>query len=124
MRMQRPPAANQNENEHREPSGADTELLRLLIEQAVEEAMFALTPDGRIVSWNAGAQRLTGYSAADVIGQPFARLHTDEDRRAGRPSELIRLAQKSGRLEEQGWLLKQEGSRLWAHLVITALADA
>jgi PAS domain S-box-containing protein len=99
-------------------------LLDLLIEQVVDYAIFVLDRDGRIASWNAGAQRIKGYSAQEIIGKPYAIFFTDEDRRAGKPREILSQARREGRFQEEGWRVRKDGRRFWASVVVTALRDA
>jgi PAS domain S-box-containing protein len=103
--------------------GEDAGLFRLLVERVVDYAIFLLTPDGHVASWNAGAQRLKGYRADEIIGQSFERFYTPEDYAAGRPGRLLATARRDGRVEDEGWRVRKDGSRFWANVVITALAD-
>lgn len=96
---------------------------RLLVEAVVDYAIFLLGPDGRILTWNLGAQRIKGYTAAEIIGQHFSRFYTAEDRAADRPTYLLGRAAESGRFEDEGWRVRKDGSRFWANVVITALRD-
>jgi PAS domain S-box-containing protein len=113
----------QPEAHGRRPQTEDTSLLRLLVERVLDYAIFALTPDGHIASWNAGAQRLKGYSAAEIIGQHFEQFYTAEDRVAGHPAQLLARARSEGRVEDEGWRVRKDGTRFWADVVITALFD-
>jgi PAS domain S-box-containing protein len=97
---------------------------RLLVETVSDYAIFLLDPQGRIVSWNAGAQRIKGYGAAEILGRHFSLFYTPEDLAAGRPGELLATAEREGRIEDEGWRLRKDGSRFWADVVITALRDA
>lgn len=105
------------------PQAEDASLLRLLVDRVLDYAIFVLTPDGRIASWNAGAERLKGYTASEAIGQHFEQFYTPEDRLAGHPAELLAMAQADGRVEEEGWRVRKDGTRFWADVVITALVD-
>src|SRR4051812_45323032 len=105
----------------RDPQDAD--LLRLLIERVVDYAIFLLTPDGHVASWNAGAQRLKGYSAAEIIGQSFEIFYAARDRQAGLPHKLLAQARAEGRVENEGWRYRKDGSPFWADVVITALRN-
>jgi PAS domain S-box-containing protein len=96
---------------------------RLLVETVSDYAIFLLDRKGRIVSWNAGAQRIKGYSAAEVLGRPLATFYTEEDRASGRPDELLAIAVREGRIRDEGWRVRKDGSRFWADVVITALRD-
>src|SRR5436305_437084 len=101
----------------------DATLFRFLVEQVLDYAIFLLTPDGYITSWNAGAERLKGYTANEIIGSHFQRFYTAEEREAGRPAELLSVARREGRVEDTGWRVRKDGTRFWAGVVITALRD-
>ena len=96
---------------------------RLLVETVSDYAIFLLDAQGRIVSWNAGAQRIKGYVAAEILGRHFSVFYTPEDRAAGRPAELLSHAAREGRIGDEGWRMRKDGSRFWADVVITALRD-
>jgi len=96
---------------------------RLLIDSVVDYAIFLLDPQGRVVSWNAGAERIKGYRATDIIGEKFSRFYPAEDIAAGKPERQLQVAAAEGRLEDEGWRLRKDGSRFWANVVITALRD-
>jgi PAS domain S-box-containing protein len=97
--------------------GSD-ERFRLLVQSITDYAIFMLDPDGTVVSWNAGAQRFKGYAADEIIGQSFARFYPEADRAAGLPERALRIAAKEGRFESEGWRLRQDGTRFWAHVVL------
>jgi PAS domain S-box-containing protein len=97
--------------------------LRLLVASITDYAIFALDPDGRITSWNAGAERIKGYAADEVIGKHFSIFYPLADVRAGKPDEELRVAAAEGRLEDEGWRIRKDGSTFWANVVITALRD-
>lgn len=99
------------------------ELFRLLVERVQDYAIFALDPDGNILTWNTGAERLKGYKAEDVVGRHFSMFYTVEDRQAGKPASLLEIAIESGRVEDEGWRVRRDGSRFWADVLITALRD-
>jgi PAS domain S-box-containing protein len=96
---------------------------RLLVEAVVDYAIFLLGPDGRVLTWNLGAQRIKGYSSDEIVGQHFSRFYTPEDRDAGRPEFVLGRAAEYGRFEDEGWRVRRDGSRFWADVVITALRD-
>jgi PAS domain S-box-containing protein len=96
---------------------------RLLVETVSDYAIFLLDPEGRVVSWNAGAQRIKGYDAAEIVGRHFSTFYTPEDRATGKPEELLRHAEREGRIGDEGWRLRKDGSRFWADVVITALRE-
>jgi PAS domain S-box-containing protein len=86
-------------------------------------AIFLLDPAGHVVTWNAGAERIKGYTAAEIVGQHFSRFYAEEDGRAGKPARELEQAARDGRVEDEGWRLRKDGSRFWANVVITALRD-
>ncbi|MCD6042841.1 MAG: two-component hybrid sensor and regulator, partial [Burkholderiales bacterium] len=100
------------------------ERFRLLVEGVSEYAIYMVDPDGIVTSWNAGAERIKGYSRDEVIGKHFSRFYTPEDREAGRPWEELALARRSGRAEDQGWRTRKNGERFWARVVVSPLHDA
>ena len=103
---------------------ADSERrFRLMVESVVDYAIFMLDPAGRVASWNAGAQRISGYSAAEIIGQHFSRFYPPEDTEAGRPQRELEVAAREGRFEEEGWRVRKDGSTFWASVVVTAVRD-
>lgn len=81
----------------------DEAQLRLLVKSVSDCAIFLLDPEGRTGSWNAGAQRTQGYRAGEIIGQHFSRFHPEEDVRARKPESGLEIAQREGRLEDEGW---------------------
>ncbi|MFV9503218.1 MAG: PAS domain S-box protein [Oscillochloridaceae bacterium umkhey_bin13] len=96
---------------------------RLLIDGVQDYAIYLLDPTGRIASWNAGAERLTGYHADAVLGKHFSCFFTIEDLALGKPGIELQTARITGRYEEEGWRLRSDGSRFWANVVITAVHD-
>ena len=96
---------------------------RLLVEAVEDYAIFLLAPDGRILTWNLGAQRIKGYSADEIIGQHFSRFYTPEEQEAGRPATLLGWAAEYGRYEDEGWRVRKDGTRFWADVILTALRD-
>ncbi len=99
------------------------ELHRLLVESVQDYAIFALDPDGYILSWNAGAQRFKGYTADEIIGKHFSIFYPQEKIASGFPEYELREAARTGRFEDEGWRLRKDGTRFWASVVITALRD-
>jgi PAS domain S-box-containing protein len=103
---------------------ADSERrFRLMVESVIDYAIFMLDAEGRVTSWNAGAQRITGYEADDIIGQHFSRFNSREDVERRKPQWELELAGTEGRFEEEGWRLRKDGSTYWASVVITAVRD-
>jgi PAS domain S-box-containing protein len=95
--------------------------LELLVDAVIDYALYLLDPAGTIVSWNAGAQRLKGYEAEEVIGESFSRFFTPEDRERGLPQQALEAAAIVGRSETEGWRVRKDGSRFWALGVINAI---
>jgi PAS domain S-box-containing protein len=95
---------------------------RLLVEGVKDYAICRLDPKGYIVSWNEGAQRIKGYRPEEIIGQHCSRFYTPEDIALGKPEQNLAIA-ADGRLEDEGWRIRKDGSRLWANVVITSLRD-
>jgi len=91
---------------------------RLLIQSVTDYAIYMLDPDGTVTSWNPGAQRFKGYEASEIIGQHFSRFYTEEDRAVGLPERALRTAAEEGRFENEGWRVRQDGTRFWTHVVI------
>jgi len=100
-----------------------TEQLRLLVEAVEEYAIFLLDREGRVLTWNAGARRIKGYAADEIIGRHFSAFYSDEDRERGHPEAELEIAEREGRFEEEGWRVRRDGSRFWANVVITAIYD-
>jgi PAS domain S-box-containing protein len=97
------------------------ERTRLLIEGVQDYAIFLLDPEGTVVTWNAGAERIKGYTAEEAIGKNFARFYPQEDIDQGRPEAELRIAAADGRSETESWRVRKDGSRFWSNLVITAV---
>ena len=101
------------------PSAADT--FELLIQSVVDYAIYMLDPDGRVVSWNPGAERIKGYPAEEIIGEHFSRFYTEEDRAAGVPAQALKTAAETGRYSAEGWRIRKDGSRFWVMAVIDTI---
>jgi len=97
------------------------ERFRLLVEAVEDYAIFMLDPSGHIVSWNSGAQRSQGYAAEEIIGQHFRVFYPPEVAERGHPEHELEVAIREGHYEEEGWRLRQDGSRFWANVLITAV---
>jgi PAS domain S-box-containing protein len=98
-------------------------LYELLVQSVRDYAIFALDTRGIILSWNTGAERIKGYRADEIIGRHFSIFYTAEDLAAGKPAMELRIAEREGRVEDEGWRLRKDGTRFWASVVITALRD-
>lgn len=110
--------------QQKEELRASEERFRLLVDGVRDYALFMLDPDGRIVSWNAGAERIKGWSADEVIGRHVSLFYTREDRENGLPQREMELAAIQGRCQEEGWRVCKDGSIIRAEVIITALRDA
>ncbi|MFO1431705.1 MAG: ATP-binding protein [Candidatus Competibacteraceae bacterium] len=99
------------------------ERFRLLVEGVKDYAIFMLDPEGRIISWNAGAENIKGYKAEEIIGRHFSCFYPPDKLAQGRPAQALRLARAHGRVEDEGWRIRKDGSRFWANVIITALYD-
>lgn len=95
----------------------------MLIESITDYAMFMLDLSGHVVSWNAGAERLKGYRADEIVGQHFSRFYSEEDVAHGNQAKGLDIAAREGRFEEEGWRVRKDGSLFWANAIITALRD-
>jgi PAS domain S-box-containing protein len=97
----------------------------LLILESIEEyAIFMLDPEGHVESWNAGAERIKGYRADEILGHHFGVFYLPEDAAAGKPDAALKEARERGRYEEEGWRVRKDGSRFWASVVISVMRDA
>ena len=91
---------------------------RLLVGAVTDYALYMLDPEGHITSWNAGGERIKGYTRHEIIGQHFSRFYTESDQAAGRPARALQIARDTGRYEEEGWRVRKDGSYFWASVVI------
>ncbi|MES2340182.1 MAG: PAS domain S-box protein [Pseudomonadota bacterium] len=110
------------------PSNSSTSLsddgrYRLLVDAITDYAIYMLDPTGRVTSWNPGARRFKGYEAAEIIGQSFTRFYSQADQEAGAPQRALATAAATGRYENEGWRVRKDGGRFWAHVVIDAIRD-
>jgi PAS domain S-box-containing protein len=94
------------------------ERFRLLIDSVTDYAIYMLDPNGRVSSWNTGAERLKGYAADEIIGEHFSRFYTEEDKQAGIPRMALQTAERAGRFEAEAWRLRKDGSRFWANVIV------
>ena len=104
--------------------GQSEERFRLLVEGVRDYAIFMLDPGGYILTWNAGAERIKGYTAGEIIGQHFSRFYPPEALQAGLPAQELDVAKSAGSFEDEGWRVRKDGAWFWANAVITALRDA
>ena len=103
---------------------ADNEdMFRLLFESIQDYAIFVMNPDGIVKTWNRGAEMMKGYGADEIVGQSFSRFYLPSDIEAGKPGMLLAQAARDGRVTDEGWRVRKDGSHFWASIVITALYD-
>ena len=113
-----------NQKVAEETSQQNEAMFRLMVEHVVDYAIVMLDPNGRIKTWNAGAERIKGYKAGEIIGQSYSKFFTPEDISGGMPAELLKQATAEGRAVFQGWHVRKEGSQFWVSMVLTAVRDA
>jgi len=111
-----------------DPSRANTyaqgsEIFRLLVESVQDYAIFVLSPEGHVLTWNPGAEALKGYSKGEILGQHFSKFYMPEAVQSGWPTRELALAAKEGRFADEGWRVRKDGSAFWASVTITALRD-
>jgi PAS domain S-box-containing protein len=97
---------------------------RLLVEGITDYAIYMLDAAGLVTSWNRGAERFKGYSEGEIIGQHFSRFYTEEDKAIDLPQTALRTAREEGRFEQEGWRVRKDGTRFWAHVVIDPIRDS
>lgn len=119
-------------NSSREPDNSDSikesgrqtdEIFRLLVEGVQDYAIFLLSPEGNVMTWNAGARRIKGYKASEIIGEHFSKFYSREAAEGGWPSRELEIASSTGRFTDEGWRVRKDGTTFWASVVITALRD-
>jgi PAS domain S-box-containing protein len=96
---------------------------QLLVESIQDYAVFMLDPDGRVATWNGGAERIKGYAAQEIIGQHFSVFYQPEDVAQGKPRWELEIAEREGRHEDEGWRVRKDGTRFWANVAISAMRD-
>ncbi|WOD14357.1 hybrid sensor histidine kinase/response regulator [Paraburkholderia kirstenboschensis] len=99
------------------------EQFRLLVQGVTDYAIFMLSPAGEVTNWNAGAERIKGYKHDEILGKHFSCFYTGEDRARGAPARTLSTAAAEGRFEQEGWRVRKDGSRFWAHVVVDAIRD-
>jgi PAS domain S-box-containing protein len=104
-------------------SYSDTARLQLFIDAVTDYAIYMLSPEGLVASWNSGAQRIKGYAASEIIGQHVSRFYTESAQAAGEPARALQGAAQTGKHEAEGWRVRKDGSRFWASVVIDAIRD-
>lgn len=102
---------------------ASEQRFRMLVQGVTDYAIYMLSPTGEITNWNAGARRIKQYDQDEVLGTHFSRFYTEEDRERGKPAMALQEATASGRFEAEGWRVRKDGTRFWAHVVIDPIRD-
>lgn len=112
------------EAEHLRRAMNDADRYRILVEGITDYAVYLLDVHGNVASWNAGAQKFKGYTASEIIGQNFSVFYTSEDQATNLPKRALAIATKEGKFETEGWRVRKDGSRFWAHVVIDSIRNA
>ncbi len=99
------------------------EQFRLFVEAVPDYAIFMMDLEGRVATWNVGAERIRRYKASDIIGQHYSRFFLEEDVQSGKPQKLLDRAAKEGHVEDEGWRVRKDGSTFWAHVTIAVIRD-
>ena len=97
--------------------------IRLLLEAVVDYAIYMLDTEGHVSSWNAGAQRIKGYTPAEIIGRHFSAFFTEEDRADGKPQRALDTSRRTGRWQDEAWRVRKDGTRFWALVVLDAIIE-
>ena len=97
---------------------------RLLVESVKDYAIFMIDPDGYIISWNKGAEQIKGYTESEIIGKHFSIFYTEEDLKNQHHEQNLKMAKELGKVEDEGWRVRKDGSVFWANVVFTALKDS
>ncbi|MEA3083683.1 MAG: hypothetical protein QOC89_1380 [Paraburkholderia sp.] len=95
----------------------------MLVQGVTDYAIFMLSPSGEVTNWNAGAERIKGYSRDEILGKHFSCFYTEEDRAGGLPAQTLAIARTEDRFEREGWRVRKDGTRFWAHVVVDAIRD-
>ncbi|MGF6901247.1 hybrid sensor histidine kinase/response regulator [Paraburkholderia sp. GAS348] len=111
------------QREYLEALRQSEERFRLLVDNVKDYAIFMLDPDGFVVSWNAGAARIKGYAREEIVGRHFSTFYTREEAAAGKPARELAIARQLGRVEDEGWRVRKDGTTFWANVNITAVYD-
>jgi len=118
-----PPALDLGLKKTKTSLADSNQVFRLLVESVRDYAVFVLDPDGFVVTWNAGAQAIKGYTRDEIVGQHFSKFYPPEAVESGWPSRELALADKEGRFSDEGWRVRKDGTLFWASVIITALRD-
>lgn len=130
LEEERPRGKRASASRLRDPAGIEVrsgndaeELFRLLVDSVQDYAIYMLDPAGRVTSWNPGARRIKQYDADEILGRHFSIFYPPEDVRAGKPERMLSLAREQGRVQDEGWRVRKDGTRFWADAVISAVRD-
>src|SRR5579871_4682364 len=105
-----------------EPAEAEPfTMLQALVDTIADYAILLIDTEGRVLTWNKGAELLKGWTAGEIIGQHISRFYTQEDVQKGKMQSELKTAAEQGRFEDEGWRVRKDGSRFWANVIITAL---
>ena len=110
-------------NPQAEKPGEISDRYRLLVESITDYAIFTLDPEGHVTSWNAGAERFKQYRPEEIIGRHFSVFYPPDDVANGKPAQELEQAAREGRMEDEGWRVRKDGTRFWANVVITAIRE-
>jgi PAS domain S-box-containing protein len=102
---------------------ASEESFRRMVEGVKDYAIFMVDLDGRVITWNSGAEHMKGYSSQEILGRQFSLFYEPRDIESGKPEHGLKEAAAMGRFEDEGWRVQKDGSRFWANVIITALKD-
>ena len=102
---------------------ASQEQFRLLVQGVTDYAIYLLSPEGKVSSWNAGAQRIKGYAPEEIIGKHFSQFYTEEDQKTGLPQKALEIAAREGRFEREGWRVRKDGTKFLANVVIDTIRN-
>ena len=116
--------AERSDRRHAEAERLGEERFRILVEEVRDYAIFMLDPTGHIISWNRGAERIKGYREEEILGKHFSTFYPQADRDAKKPEKELEIATRDGRIEDEGWRVRKDGSMFWANVIITALRDS
>ena len=103
------------------PDSISEDPFRLLVQSIVDYAIYLLDPDGVVTSWNAGAERIKGFDADEIVGKHFSQFYTEEDRAAGMPAKVLETARREGKYQGEGWRVRKDDTRFWASVVVDAI---
>src|SRR5579871_1767849 len=112
-----------NDNLTKEQLRRTDDQFKILVHGITDYAIFMLDPEGRVMTWNPGAQRIKGYSGDEIIGEHFSRFYTEEDQEAKLPELALETARREGRSEREGWRVRKDRSRFWGHVIVDAIRD-